>query len=82
MTGNWKTLSSPLATAVKSIADQLCHALRAGFSIEEIFNLTKIDRWFLLQIKEIVDFEEAGWGDQLKGKLLWKKYLNSCHRLR
>ncbi|MCU0772186.1 MAG: carbamoyl-phosphate synthase large subunit [Verrucomicrobia bacterium] len=34
------------------------HALRAGFSIEEIFHLTKIDRWFLVQIKEIVDFEE------------------------
>src|SRR5260221_685118 len=34
------------------------HALRAGFSIEEIFNLTKIDPWFLVQIKEIVDFEE------------------------
>jgi carbamoyl-phosphate synthase large subunit len=36
----------------------LRHALRAGFSIEEIFQLTKIDRWFLTQIKEIVDFEE------------------------
>ena len=34
------------------------HALRAGFTIEEIFNLTRIDRWFLVQIKEIVDFEE------------------------
>jgi len=34
------------------------HALRAGFTIEEIFELTKIDRWFLTQIKEIVDFEE------------------------
>ena len=34
------------------------HALRAGFTIEEIFNLTKIDRWFLVLIKEIVDFEE------------------------
>lgn len=33
-------------------------ALRAGFSIDEIFNLTKIDRWFLTQIKEIVDFED------------------------
>ena len=32
--------------------------LRAGFTIEEIFNLTKIDRWFLVQIKESVDFEE------------------------
>jgi carbamoyl-phosphate synthase large subunit len=35
-----------------------CHALRAGFTIEEIFNLAKNDRWFLVQIKEIVDFEE------------------------
>ena len=35
-----------------------CHTLRAGFTIEEIFNLTKIDRSFLTQIKEIVDFEE------------------------
>ena len=34
------------------------HALRAGFALEEIFNLTKIDRWFLTQIKEIVDFEQ------------------------
>jgi carbamoyl-phosphate synthase large subunit len=34
------------------------HALRAGFTIEEIYHLTKIDQWFLAQIKEIVDFEE------------------------
>ncbi len=34
------------------------HALRAGFTVDEIFELTKIDRWFLTQIKEIVDFEE------------------------
>jgi len=34
------------------------HAFRAGFTVDEIFNLTKIDRWFLVQIKEIVDFEE------------------------
>jgi carbamoyl-phosphate synthase large subunit len=34
------------------------HALRAGFSIEEIFELTRIDRWFLTQLAEIVEFEE------------------------
>jgi carbamoyl-phosphate synthase large subunit len=34
------------------------HAMRAGFTVEEIFQLSKIDRWFLAQIKEIVDFEE------------------------
>jgi carbamoyl-phosphate synthase large subunit len=33
------------------------HALRAGFELGEIFNLTKIDPWFLTQIKEIVDVE-------------------------
>ena len=35
------------------------NGLRAGFTIKEVFNLTKIDRWFLVQIKEIVDFEEV-----------------------
>ena len=34
------------------------HALRAGFSVDDIYALTKIDRWFLTQIREIVDFEE------------------------
>jgi carbamoyl-phosphate synthase large subunit len=47
-------LSSPNAERIFFIR----HALRAGFGIEEIFKLTKIDRWFLVQIKEIVDLEE------------------------
>jgi carbamoyl-phosphate synthase large subunit len=34
------------------------HAFRAGLDIEQVFQLTKIDRWFLMQIKELVDFEE------------------------
>jgi len=34
------------------------HAFRAGMSIEDIFQLTQIDRWFLTQLKELVDFEE------------------------
>ncbi|HOW68049.1 MAG TPA: carbamoyl-phosphate synthase subunit L, partial [Verrucomicrobiota bacterium] len=34
------------------------HAFRAGMSLEEIHGLTRIDRWFLAQIREIVDFEE------------------------
>jgi len=33
------------------------HALRSGFSIEEVFDLTRIDRWFLAQIQELVHFE-------------------------
>ncbi|MFT4692071.1 MAG: carbamoyl-phosphate synthase large subunit [Limisphaerales bacterium] len=34
------------------------HALRAGMSTEEIFEMTAIDPWFLAQLKEIVDLEE------------------------
>ena len=47
-------LSAPNAERVFFIR----HALRAGFTVEDIFQLSKIDRWFLAQIKEIVDFEE------------------------
>jgi carbamoyl-phosphate synthase large subunit len=34
------------------------HAFRAGFKLDAIYLLTKIDRWFLQNIKEIVDMEE------------------------
>jgi carbamoyl-phosphate synthase large subunit len=34
------------------------HAFRAGFTIEDVFQLTKIDRWFLTQLQEIVALEE------------------------
>ncbi|MCD6050061.1 MAG: carbamoyl-phosphate synthase, large subunit [Verrucomicrobia bacterium] len=34
------------------------HAMRAGMTVGDIFNLTKIDPWFLTQIREIVDVEE------------------------
>lgn len=33
-------------------------ALKRGKTIEEIYNLSKIDKWFLANIKEIVDFEK------------------------
>ena len=34
-------------------------AMRTGWSLERIYELTKIDYWFLDQIKEIIDIEEA-----------------------
>jgi carbamoyl-phosphate synthase large subunit len=34
------------------------HAYRAGFTAEEIHRLTKIDPWFLQQIKEIIAMED------------------------
>jgi carbamoyl-phosphate synthase large subunit len=36
----------------------LRYALQAGMSIDEIFQLTGIDPWFLFQLKQIVDMEE------------------------
>jgi carbamoyl-phosphate synthase large subunit len=35
-----------------------CHAVRAGFALEEIHRLTHIDPWFLQDIKEIVEMED------------------------
>jgi len=34
-------------------------AFRAGMGLEKIFELTKIDRWFLYNIKEIIDLEKG-----------------------
>ncbi|MBV5278896.1 MAG: carbamoyl-phosphate synthase large subunit, partial [Campylobacteraceae bacterium] len=36
----------------------LAEAFRRGYSVEDVFALSKIDPWFLNQIKEIVDFEK------------------------
>jgi carbamoyl-phosphate synthase large subunit len=47
-------LTVPNWERVWAIAD----AFRTGVSIEEIFDLTKINEWFLYNLKEIVDFEE------------------------
>ncbi len=34
------------------------YAMKLGMSVDEIFQLTNIDRWFLWQIREIIDLEE------------------------
>ena len=36
----------------------LGEAFRRGYSVEDVFALSKIDPWFLAQIKEIIDFEK------------------------
>lgn len=36
----------------------IADAFRAGLSVDGIFNLTNIDRWFLVQIEELVRLEE------------------------
>lgn len=49
-----KELTVPGADRIWYIAD----AMRAGFSVEKVFNLTKIDQWFLVQIEELIKLEE------------------------
>lgn len=55
--------------SLESLQDRLVHAdderiyvlaeaLRRGVSVEEIFQLTKIDRFFLDKLKKIIDFEQ------------------------
>ena len=36
----------------------LADAIRSGLSIQEIFNLTKVDPWFIAQIEDLVKEEE------------------------
>ncbi|WP_036302328.1 carbamoyl-phosphate synthase large subunit [Methylotenera sp. L2L1] len=38
-------------------------AFRMGLSVDEVFNISKIDPWFLVQLKDLIDREQA-----LKGK--------------
>ena len=40
-------------------------SFRAGMTVEEVFSYSKIDPWFLVQIKDIIDYEAA-----LKGKTI------------
>ncbi len=35
------------------------HAFQSGLTVEDVFELTKIDRWFLQHIRQIVEMEQA-----------------------
>jgi carbamoyl-phosphate synthase large subunit len=54
-------LREPGAERIWYVAD----AFRSGMSLDEVFELTKIDRWFLVQIEELVTIE----GDIRQGGL-------------
>jgi carbamoyl-phosphate synthase large subunit len=45
-------------------------AFRSGFSLEEIHEATRIDRWFLENMRELVDFEEELRSQTLSPELL------------
>ncbi len=59
----------------------LRHAMRAGMTVEQIFDLTKIDRWFLLHMKEIVDFEmDLAKSKKINGRMLAAKQMGFSDR--
>ncbi|XNM88414.1 hypothetical protein ACLK18_00220 [Escherichia coli] len=39
----------------------MADAFRAGLSVDGVFNLTNIDRWFLVQIEELVRLGKRKW---------------------
>ncbi|MCE1176938.1 MAG: carbamoyl-phosphate synthase large subunit [Burkholderiales bacterium] len=60
---------NPVATDKQAIVDELreprdkrilyvADAFRMGMSVDEVFNHSKIDRWFLVQIEELVKLEQ------------------------
>lgn len=58
-----KQLRVPGPERIWYVAD----AFRAGWSMEEIFEETKIDRWFLIQIEDLVRDEAAVRGGGVEG---------------
>ncbi|GLS26859.1 carbamoyl-phosphate synthase large subunit [Marinibactrum halimedae] len=50
-----RDLTTPGANRAWYVAD----AFRAGMSVEDVFQASKIDRWFLVQIEELVKIEQS-----------------------
>jgi carbamoyl-phosphate synthase large subunit len=76
-----EAISKKLVTPNSDRIFFLRHAMRAGMTVEQIFDLTKIDRWFLQHMKEIVDFEaELAKVKKLDGRLLEAKQMGFSDR--
>jgi carbamoyl-phosphate synthase large subunit len=52
-----KVINAKLGTPNSERIFYLRHAFRAGYTVERIFDLTKIDPWFLHQLREIFEME-------------------------
>jgi len=53
-----KVIKQKLGTPCAERIFYIRYAFLAGYTIEQIFDLTKIDRWFLHQLKEIFEMEQ------------------------
>ncbi|MBN1437025.1 MAG: carbamoyl-phosphate synthase large subunit [Sedimentisphaerales bacterium] len=67
--GDSAPLQTPFPIPIDRLSEKLSHpcqgrlyyiryAFKMGWSIQQIQDLTKIDPWFLAQIKELIDFED------------------------
>lgn len=71
------TLLSELAEAGPERIWYLADAMRAGMSVEELFDITKIDRWFLVQIADLIADEQS-----LAGQSLYDLSREQLYRLK
>ncbi|MCI8329249.1 MAG: carbamoyl-phosphate synthase large subunit [Oscillibacter sp.] len=57
------TDSAPIWERLRRVDDRrlftIFEALKSGVSVDEIFGITRIDRWFLWKLKGMADFEKA-----------------------
>ena len=72
---NRETILRHLATPNAERMWHIRFALKSGMTIEDVYERTKIDRWFLRQIAEIVDMEErlrkCGTLEAADAELMW-----------
>ncbi|CAM2944198.1 carbamoyl-phosphate synthase large subunit [Rariglobus hedericola] len=54
-----KTIRSKLATPNAERVYYIRYAFLSGYNVEQVFDLTKIDLWFLTQLYEIFEMEQA-----------------------
>lgn len=57
MTLNILFIPQELQTPTDKRIFVLASALRAGYTVDQLYELTKIDRWFLHKMKNIADHE-------------------------
>src|SRR5664279_2359765 len=53
-----KTINAKLGTPNAERVYYIRHAFRAGYTVERIFDLTRIDPWFLHQLRELHEMED------------------------
>ncbi|HEX8916346.1 MAG TPA: carbamoyl-phosphate synthase large subunit [Humisphaera sp.] len=56
------------------------YALKMGWTIEQVHQLTKIDPWFLAQMKELVDFEDELVEAARQGRQWVKEFIEAAVR--